>query len=121
MKPTIGASPFAAIEDRARKIFGLQFHPEVVHTPDGAKLLANLEEAKTRPLWRVLVALSIRHVGPSAARSLAQLAMKGAAPTTASPKSRAAVAGSQAECDGGEHGDGGGSIHGMTSSNVELR
>ncbi|MBI4940475.1 MAG: NAD-dependent DNA ligase LigA [Actinobacteria bacterium] len=39
---------------------------------NGAKLLANLEEAKTRPLWRVLVALSIRHVGPSAARSLAQ-------------------------------------------------
>ncbi len=35
------------------------------------KLLANIEEAKTRPLWRILVALSIRHVGPVAARSLA--------------------------------------------------
>jgi len=35
------------------------------------KLLRNLEEAKTKPLWRVLVALSIRHVGPVAARSLA--------------------------------------------------
>lgn len=35
------------------------------------KLLANLEEAKTRPLWRFLVALSIRHVGPVAARALA--------------------------------------------------
>ena len=34
------------------------------------KLLKNLEEAKTKPLWRVLVALSIRHVGPVAARSL---------------------------------------------------
>jgi DNA ligase (NAD+) len=34
------------------------------------KLLRNLEEAKTRPLWRILVALSIRHVGPVAARSL---------------------------------------------------
>jgi DNA ligase (NAD+) len=34
-------------------------------------LLLNLEEAKTRPLWRVLVALSIRHVGPTAARALA--------------------------------------------------
>jgi DNA ligase (NAD+) len=34
-------------------------------------LLANLAEAKTRPLWRVLVALSIRHVGPTAARALA--------------------------------------------------
>jgi DNA ligase (NAD+) len=34
-------------------------------------LLSQLEEAKQRPLWRMLVALSIRHVGPSAARSLA--------------------------------------------------
>jgi DNA ligase (NAD+) len=34
-------------------------------------LLANLAEAKTRPLWRILVALSIRHVGPTAARALA--------------------------------------------------
>ena len=35
------------------------------------KLLAALEEAKTRPLWRTLVALSIRHVGPTAAQALA--------------------------------------------------
>lgn len=34
------------------------------------KLLAALEEAKTRPLWRTLVALSIRHVGPTAAQGL---------------------------------------------------
>ncbi len=35
-------------------------------------LLANLNEAKTRPLWRFLVALSIRHVGPTAAQALAR-------------------------------------------------
>ena len=35
------------------------------------KLLAALEGAKTRPLWRILVALSIRHVGPTAAQALA--------------------------------------------------
>ena len=35
------------------------------------ELLAELERKKDQPLWRVLVALSIRHVGPSAARSLA--------------------------------------------------
>jgi len=35
------------------------------------KLLSALEEAKTRPLWRTLVALSIRHVGPTAAQGLA--------------------------------------------------
>jgi DNA ligase (NAD+) len=35
------------------------------------KLLAALAEAKSRPLWRTLVALSIRHVGPTAAQALA--------------------------------------------------
>jgi DNA ligase (NAD+) len=35
------------------------------------KLLDNLDKAKAQPLWRVLVALSIRHVGPTAARALA--------------------------------------------------
>ncbi|CAM3656362.1 NAD-dependent DNA ligase LigA [Kibdelosporangium persicum] len=38
---------------------------------NGVKLAQNLREAKERPLWRVLVALSIRHVGPTAARALA--------------------------------------------------
>jgi DNA ligase (NAD+) len=38
---------------------------------NGRKLLENLEKAKPQPLWRVLVALSIRHVGPTAARALA--------------------------------------------------
>ncbi len=36
------------------------------------KLLAALQDAKTRPLWRVLVSLSIRHVGPTAAQALAK-------------------------------------------------
>jgi DNA ligase (NAD+) len=39
---------------------------------NGKRLLANLGKAKAQPLWRVLVALSIRHVGPTAARALAQ-------------------------------------------------
>ena len=42
-----------------------------VLSAQGEKLLANLETVKSQPLWRVLVALSIRHVGPTAARSLA--------------------------------------------------
>lgn len=37
----------------------------------GKKLLANLAQAREAELWRVLVALSIRHVGPTAARALA--------------------------------------------------
>lgn len=44
---------------------------ERVVTANGVKLLANLDKAKRVPLWRVLVALSIRHVGPTAARALA--------------------------------------------------
>ncbi|WP_181783944.1 NAD-dependent DNA ligase LigA, partial [Pseudonocardia pini] len=39
---------------------------------NGRKLLQNLEAAKDRPLWRVLVGLSIRHVGPTAAQALAR-------------------------------------------------
>jgi len=41
-------------------------------TANGRKLLDAIEAAKTRPLWRVLVALSIRHVGPTAAQALAR-------------------------------------------------
>jgi GMP synthase (glutamine-hydrolysing) len=38
---TSNGAPFAAIADEARKFYAVQFHPEVVHTPDGAKLLRN--------------------------------------------------------------------------------
>lgn len=34
-------APFAAVADEARRFYAVQFHPEVVHTPDGAKLIAN--------------------------------------------------------------------------------
>jgi len=34
-------APFAATADEARRLYGVQFHPEVVHTPDGARLIAN--------------------------------------------------------------------------------
>jgi GMP synthase (glutamine-hydrolysing) len=38
---TSTGAPYAAIADESRKYYAVQFHPEVVHTPDGAKLLAN--------------------------------------------------------------------------------
>ena len=41
-------------------------------TANGTKLLSAIDAAKERPLWRVLVALSIRHVGPTAAQALAR-------------------------------------------------
>ncbi len=34
-------APFAATADEERRFYGVQFHPEVVHTPDGARLIAN--------------------------------------------------------------------------------
>ena len=33
-------APFAIIADETRHLYGVQFHPEVIHTPDGAKLIA---------------------------------------------------------------------------------
>ncbi|WP_068081869.1 glutamine-hydrolyzing GMP synthase [Polycladidibacter stylochi] len=38
---TSEGAPFAAIADETRQFYGVQFHPEVVHTPDGAKLISN--------------------------------------------------------------------------------
>ncbi|TVT49655.1 NAD-dependent DNA ligase LigA [Amycolatopsis rhizosphaerae] len=62
---------FALDEEKLRQV-------ELFRTKSGelsanaGKLLANLETAKDRPLWKVLVALSIRHVGPTAAQALAR-------------------------------------------------
>ncbi|WP_419809478.1 glutamine-hydrolyzing GMP synthase [Sphingomonas sp.] len=38
---TSDGAPYAVVADEARRFYGVQFHPEVVHTPGGAKLLAN--------------------------------------------------------------------------------
>src|SRR5947199_9879655 len=38
---TSANAPFAVIQDERRKYYGLMFHPAVVHTPDGAKMLRN--------------------------------------------------------------------------------
>jgi GMP synthase (glutamine-hydrolysing) len=46
-------APFAIASDEARRLYTTMFHPEVVHTPDGAKLIANfvLHIAKITPDW----------------------------------------------------------------------
>jgi GMP synthase (glutamine-hydrolysing) len=38
---TSPGAPFAITADESRRFYGMQFHPEVVHTPDGAKLIKN--------------------------------------------------------------------------------
>lgn len=60
---------------------------------NGKRLLVNLGKAKSQPLWRVLVALSIRHVGPTAARALATEFGSLDAITDASEEQLAAVEG----------------------------
>ncbi len=48
-----GNTPFCAVENVARKIYGLQFHPEVVHTPRGGEILAAFlfDVAGLTPTW----------------------------------------------------------------------
>lgn len=49
------SAPFAAIANENRRLYGVQFHPEVVHTPDGAALLKNfaLKVAGCKPTWNM--------------------------------------------------------------------
>jgi len=47
-------------------------HARRVLSANGERFVANLSSARQQPLWRVIVALSIRHVGPTAARALAE-------------------------------------------------
>ena len=61
-------TPFRRKRDRKRDGEG---ESEFVASSNATSLIANLELAKTKPLWRILVSLSIRHVGPVAARALA--------------------------------------------------
>jgi len=50
---TSQGAPFAAIADETRNFYALQFHPEVVHTPDGARLFENFvtKIAAIKPDW----------------------------------------------------------------------
>ena len=47
------STPIAAFEDRERRLYGVQFHPEVVHTPNGQEILKNFlyEVAGAPPTW----------------------------------------------------------------------
>jgi GMP synthase (glutamine-hydrolysing) len=53
VKATSENAPFAIATDEARKIYTTMFHPEVVHTPDGGKLIANFvtKIASIKPDW----------------------------------------------------------------------
>lgn len=62
----------AGLSASERRAAGLRKDYRVVSpSKDAETFLLELEKAKTKPLWRLLVALNIRHVGPVAARALA--------------------------------------------------
>ncbi len=50
---TSDSTPFCAVADPARRMYGLQFHPEVAHTPRGAEMLRAFlfDVAKLSPTW----------------------------------------------------------------------
>jgi DNA ligase (NAD+) len=72
-------TPFKRARKRSGRDADPEFDPEgpfdgderFVPSKNSREMLANIDAAKTSPLWRILVALSIRHVGPVAARALA--------------------------------------------------
>ncbi|WP_010203188.1 NAD-dependent DNA ligase LigA [Salinibacterium sp. PAMC 21357] len=68
LRKTSGAGADAPFDAEAAQFGG---DVNAVPSSNAIKLVANLQEAKTKPLWRLLVSLSIRHVGPVAARALA--------------------------------------------------
>ena len=58
-------SPVAAMADDERKIYAIQFHPEVRHTPQGTQIIHNFvyDIAHCRPTWTPL--FEVRGKGPS--------------------------------------------------------
>jgi DNA ligase (NAD+) len=61
---------FALTLDELKKV-PYFINADGTESKNAVELIANLELAKTKPLWRLLVSLNIRHVGPVAARALA--------------------------------------------------
>jgi len=74
-------SPVAAIENSIDKIYGLQFHPEVVHTTDGTKILQNFlfEICACERNWKIgsLVKYSIENIKKTVGKSKVLCALSG--------------------------------------------
>jgi len=75
------STPVAAFADRRRRLYGVQFHPEVVHTPRGRDILGNFlfRIAGCRGLWtpEAVVEAGVREVAEKVGRGRALVALSG--------------------------------------------
>ncbi len=70
-RPFFATSPKTRTRTRGGKKYVFTIPDSTSLSLPGKELLAQIDQARSKDLWRVLVALSIRHVGPTAARALA--------------------------------------------------
>ncbi len=74
-------SPIASMKDERRKFYGVQFHPEVVHTPQGAKILQNFlyRIAKLKPSWtpESFIKEQIKHIRQMVGKDRVVLGLSG--------------------------------------------
>jgi GMP synthase (glutamine-hydrolysing) len=78
--------PTAAIRDRNRKLFGVQFHPEVSHTEHGTEILRNFVEISgCRPTWnpRSIIEESVREIRAKVGKETVLCAVSGGVDSTA--------------------------------------
>ncbi len=79
-------SPIAAMVDLRRRFWGLQFHPEVVHTPEGSKILSNFVHAicECSPTWTMgsLIKQISEAIAQQAGKSRAIAALSGGVDST---------------------------------------
>ncbi len=101
-------SPFAAIAHRERPIFGLQFHPEVVHTPLGKEIIANFlfKVCKLTPSWTPssFIEESVKRIREQIGEEEAVAAISGGVDSTVAATLVAKAIGKRLHCIFVDHG-----------------